>query len=69
MLNDIGLDRVTVDDLNAPTPLKIMPIYAWFLDALGQLTLDDVMVTAQLQLDTYDQQARLFAIPIMSPDD
>jgi len=58
-LVDIGL-QVSVDDIDRPTSTKVVPIYAWFLTQLTQLTLEDVMVAAQLQLDQMEDQVGLF---------
>ena len=52
MLHDIGLDRITPDEIDRPTAAKTLPTYAWFLEQITQLTLEDVMMTAQLQLDS-----------------
>lgn len=49
-LVDIGLP-VSADDVDRPTASKVVPLYSWFLNALTQLTLEDVMVAAQLTLD------------------
>lgn len=55
-LVDIGLQHITADEIDRPTASKVVPIYAWFLSALTQLTLEDVMVAAQLQLDNMEDQ-------------
>ena len=55
-LVDIGLQHITADEIDRPTAVKVVPIYAWFLSALTQLTLEDVCVAAQLQLDNMEDQ-------------
>ena len=57
-MHDIGYDRITIDDLNRPTAAKMIPIYAFFLEQTLDLTLDDVLVTAQLHLDSMADPVR-----------
>lgn len=51
-LVDIGVPNVSADDVDRPKAAKVVPVYAWFLTALTQLTLEDVMVAAQFTLDS-----------------
>ena len=60
-LLDIGV-QITADDIDRPQAGRVVPVYAWFLTALTQLTLEDVMVAAQLQLDTMEDQVRPSAV-------
>ena len=57
-LVDIGV-QITADEIDRPTAAKVVPVYAWFLNQLTQLTLEDVMVAAQLQLDQLEDQVGL----------
>ena len=49
-LTDIGLP-LTVDDIDRPTSLRIIPAYVWFWNHTTSLTLDDVRMAAQLWLE------------------
>lgn len=51
-LVDIGVPNISADDVDRPKAAKVVPVYAWFLTALTQLTLEDVMVAAQFTLDS-----------------
>jgi hypothetical protein len=44
----------TADNIERPNIHKVVPVYMWFLHQTTQLTLKDVMMAAQLQLDTME---------------
>jgi hypothetical protein len=59
-LQEIGC-QVTADDIDRPNANRAITLYAWFLTQLTQLTLEDVMVAAQLQLDALENEVRRHA--------
>jgi hypothetical protein len=52
----------TADNIERPNIHKVVPVYMWFLHQTTQLTLKDVMMAAQLQLDTMEYPVRVLCI-------